>query len=97
MSNLNIKPGNVLLGAHISEKALVNADKSGVYAFRVLPSATKSSITASVKSVYGVTPVKVRVLTIPQEKVFVRGKRGVRAGGKKAYVYLKKGEKIEIM
>ena len=97
MPNLNLKPHNVLIGPHISEKALLAADKSGVYAFKVLQEATKKSIAASVKVSYGVTPRQVRIVAIPEEKVFIRGKRGVKSGGKKAYVYLKKGDKIEIM
>jgi ribosomal protein L23 len=63
----------------------------------VLPKATKASIAASVKAVYKVTPLKVRVANIPDKQVFIRGKRGVKRGGKKAYVYLKKGDKIEII
>jgi len=44
-----------------------------------------------------VKPEKVRVAAIPAKKVFVRGKKGVKSGGKKAYVYLKKGDKIELI
>jgi len=97
MANLNLKPNNVLLAPRITEKAAIGADKSNVYVFEVMPSATKKSISASVFEVYGKKPIKVRVLTIPSKRVFVRGKRGVKSGGKKAYVYLKKGDKIELI
>ncbi|MDP2642150.1 MAG: 50S ribosomal protein L23 [bacterium] len=97
MSNLNIKPNSVLLRPRITEKAALGADKSGVYVFEVSKSATKKSIAASVHEAYGVTPEKVRVAAIPLKRVVVRGKRGVKSGGKKAYVYLKKGDKIEII
>ncbi|MDP3874926.1 MAG: 50S ribosomal protein L23 [bacterium] len=97
MNNLNIKPNNVLLRPRITEKAALGADKSNVYIFEVSPSATKKSISASVRDAYGVKPEKVRVATIPSKQVFIRGKRGVKSGGKKAYVYLKKGDKIELI
>ena len=97
MANLNLKPNNVLLRPRITEKAALGADKSNVYVFQVVPDATKKSISASIKDAYGVKPVKVRVLSIPSKKIFMRGHRGVKKGGKKAYVYLKKGDKIEII
>ena len=78
------------------------ADKSRVYTFEVVSDATKKSIAASVKEFYGVTPVGVRIAKIPAKKVHLRGKRkgakmGVKSGGKKAYVYLKAGDKIEVV
>ncbi len=97
MANLNLKPNNVLLRPRITEKAAIGADKSNVYVFEVASSATKKSISASVFAVYGKKPVKVHVAAIPSKQVFVRGKRGVKSGGKKAYVYLKKGDKIELI
>lgn len=97
MANLNLKNQNVLLRPRITEKAVIGADKSGVYVFNVTTDATKASIAASVKAAYKVTPVKVRTVTIHPRNVFIRGKRGVTKGGKKAYVYLKKGDKIELL
>lgn len=97
MTNNNIKAANVLLKPRITEKAVIGADKNGVYVFEVSSKATKKSISASVKALYKVTPVKVRTAKIMSKAVFVRGKRGVKKGGKKAYVYLKKGDKIELL
>lgn len=97
MANLNIKPDNVLLRPRITEKAALAADKSNVYVFEVAYGANKKSISASVKGAYGVTPIKVRVVNLPAKKVFVRGKRGVKSSVKKAYVSLKKGDKIELI
>lgn len=96
MQNLNLKPKNVLLRPRITEKAALGADK-GVYIFEVTKDADKKSIKASVKVAYGVTPVRVSVAVIPSRQVFIRGKRGVKSGGKKAYVYLKRGDKIELV
>ena len=103
MANLNIKPDNVLLRPRVTEKAALAADKSNVYVFEVAYGANKKAISASVKSAYGVTPIRVRVLNLPAKKVFVRGlpaqagKQGVKGGIKKAYVSLKKGDKIELI
>ena len=97
MPSVNLKPNTVLRGPRITEKAAIFADKHNVYVFEVEKSATKKSIAASVKEAYKVTPVKVRIVNIPAKKVFVRGKRGEKSAVKKAYVELKKGEKIELI
>ena len=41
--------------------------------------------------------MKVNVLPVKAKKVFIKGKAGVKSGGKKALVYLKKEDKIEII
>lgn len=97
MSSFNLKAQSVLLRPRVTEKAALSADKASVYVFEVSPKATKQSIVASVKTLYKVTPVKVRTTKIAPKNVLVRGKRGVKAGGRKAYVYLKKGDKIELL
>ncbi|MDO8565467.1 MAG: 50S ribosomal protein L23 [bacterium] len=97
MSNLNLKPKNVLRGPRITEKAAIGADKNGVYVFEVEKIATKKSISDSVREIYKVTPERVRVVNVKPRAVFVRGKKGFRGGIKKAYVTLKKGDKIELI
>jgi large subunit ribosomal protein L23 len=85
----------ILIRPMITEKAIINSENS-VYVFKVDPASNKSSISKAVREIYKVTPTKVTTVTIPQKNVVVRGKRGKKAGYKKAYVYLRKGEKIEI-
>ncbi len=97
MTNHNIKAKNVLLRPRITEKAAIAADKNNVYVFEVTTDATKTSVSASVKASYKVTPIRVNIAPIADKKVFVRGKRGVKRGGKKAYVELKKGDKIDLI
>ncbi len=80
----------------ISEKAALMSTKN-VYTFDVAPNATKAEIVKSIIAQYKVTPLKIGIVTIRKNKVTVRGKRGVTSGGKKAYVYLKKGDKIELI
>ncbi|MBX4206271.1 50S ribosomal protein L23 [Candidatus Parcubacteria bacterium] len=97
MTDKIIEKKSVLIRPRLSEKAIVGADKNRAYVFEVSPDATKSQIAASVKAAYKVVPVKVRTARIADKAVFVRGKHGTRRGGKKAYVYLKKGDKIELI
>lgn len=85
---------DILRRPHISERASDHAAK-GVYAFRVSPDATKSQIGAAVAALYKVTVEKVRTVTIHPKRVTVKGRRGIRGGGKKAYVYLKPGQRID--
>ncbi len=80
----------------ITEKGASSAESS-VYAFEVSTASSKKTIALAVKELYNVTPVKVAVVRIPSKRKFIRGKWGMTGGGKKAYVYLKKGETIEFV
>lgn len=80
----------------ITEKASFNAEHN-VYTFNVMPSATKSEIKKAIFSIYKVKPVKVNVLKVPKKIIMSKGKSGVKSGGKKALVYLKKEDKIELI
>lgn len=88
----------VLVAPRITEKAAIVTEK-GAYVFDVYPSATKGAIRAAIKAVYSVTPVRVNVLNTPRTRVVSRTRniRGTASGGRKAYVYLKKGDSIELM
>jgi len=68
-----------------------------VYVFEIAPKANKKDVAQAVKEQYKVTPVKVTTVTTPAKRTVVRGKRGTKASFKKAYIYLKKGDKIEIV
>lgn len=85
-----------LMKPRITEKATMLAG-ANVYAFDLAPGMNKLAVAAEVKKVHGVTPVDVRVVTVPSKRVFVRGKWGVKQGGRKAYVQLKKGDTIEFV
>jgi large subunit ribosomal protein L23 len=84
-----------VIGPRITEKATMTAEK-GVYIFNISTTATKPTIANAIKALYGVTPVKVRVAVTPAKQVIVRGKKGMKSGVRKAYVYLKAGDKIEL-
>jgi len=88
---------SVLLSPRITEKATLVGQKAPVYVFNVHKNATKDSVAKAVRDVYSVAPEKVRIAQIQPKNVFSRGRAGVKAGGKKAYVYLKEGDKIELV
>ncbi len=88
---------NIILRPRITEKASSKAMAEEAYVFEVSSTATKKDIKKAIAHFYKVTPVKVSVTPIPTKAVFVRGKYGKSGGGKKAYVYLKKGDKNEMV
>jgi large subunit ribosomal protein L23 len=88
---------HVLRNPRITEKATAHALMSA-YVFDIAPNATKREIIYAIKELYKITPRKVTVSMIPRKAVRSArtGKKGVKSGGKKAYVYLKKGETITL-
>lgn len=88
--------GKVLLRPRITEKA-AHLSGQNVYTFDVVMSATKGDIASAIEAVYRVKPVKVNLVKTAGKRVSLRTRRGFgrRAGQKKAYVYLKQGDRIE--
>lgn len=91
-SNLNY----VIKNPRITEKA-ANISDNNVYTFDVSAKATKIDIAKAIKDIYKVNPIKVNVVSVPTKRVFRKNSVGVKGGGRKAYVYLKKGDKIEFI
>ena len=80
----------------ITEKAAFLGEQ-GVYAFDISPRATKNEVARAVQEVYSVAPRKVTLVHVPSKRRRNRdGSWGASASGKKAYVFLKKGDKIEL-
>lgn len=71
----------------------------GAYLFNVAVDANKAQIAQAIKDVFNVTPRKVTVVALPKKQVLTRGtnRHGMTKGGKKAYVFLKKGETIDLI
>lgn len=86
----------VLRSPRITEKS-TDLSEQGGYVFVVDPSATKPLVKEAFVSKYKVTPVKINIVNLPAKKTFKRGIRGSKVGVKKAIVYLKAGDKIEIV
>ncbi len=83
----------LILGSRITEKSAIEADK-GIYTFNVAPIANKNEIKKAIKMIYNVSPVKISITQITKKVVMRGGIMGVKQGGKKAVVHLKKGDKI---
>jgi len=94
---MNKHHSQVILSPRITEKGAYTAEV-GVYIFNVAKDANKHEIAQAIQTIYKVTPRFVRVASIPRKSVQTRGTNrwGQTPGGKKAYVYLKKGETIEL-
>lgn len=89
---------HILLNPRITEKgAYLSA--VGAYVFNVAQNANKQQIAEAVQEIFKVVPRKITVVRIPRKKTTSRNNRraGMTAGGKKAYVYLKKGQTIELV
>lgn len=86
----------ILKKPRITEKAALLAETQGTYVFEVDAHATKINIAKAIKTLYKVEPLKVNIVKLPAKKVFSKGKRGMTAAVKKAYVVLKKGDKIDL-
>lgn len=80
---------------HFTEKS-AGLNERGVYVFKIKPEANKIEIKKAIVKIYGVKAEKVNIIKVPAKEKFIRGKWGKKPGYKKAVVYLKKGEKIEI-
>lgn len=89
--------GHILIAPRITEKGAYLTEK-GVYVFNVTRDANKMQIAEAVRELYKVTPRKVTVVAVPRKLVRTRNtnQEGYTRGGKKAYVYLKSGDTIEI-
>lgn len=88
--------GNIITRPRITEKAALVAETKNAYVFEVTAKATKKTIAEAIRGLYKVTPIKVNIVKLPSKKVMTRGKKGSTSEVRKAYVYLKKGDKIEL-
>ncbi len=97
MKTISIKHSTgVIKKPRITEKATIGAE-NGQYIFEVTQDSNKASVAKAIEQMYKVVPVKVNIVRTPAKKVFVRGKVGTKQAVKKAIVFLKKGDKIELI
>ncbi len=89
--------GIILHSPRITEKGAYLAEQ-GCYIFHVARGAGKKEIMDAIETAFKVVPRKIRTAAVPRKEVMTRGtyRRGKTGGGKKAYVYLKKGDTIEL-
>lgn len=95
IKNIDKQTSPFIKGPRVTEKATVLVEKN-IYTFNVATTANKVQIAKAIETLYKVKPVKVTIAQVAEKRVVVRGRMGVKQGGKKAFVYLKKGDKIEL-
>jgi large subunit ribosomal protein L23 len=88
----------VIIRPRVTEKAVGKSDQN-VYTFVIRQGATKFDVRDAIKELYKVTPEKIRTVTkAPAMRPSGSRNRMVKvAGMKKAYVYLKKGDTINLV
>lgn len=88
----------VIVKPRITEKAAVLGEKN-VYTFEVKKGATKYDVRDAIKALYNVTPVKVNIVNkVPRKTMSrARGRKVMEHGLRKAYVFLKEGDRIELV
>ena len=89
---------SVIVGPRITEKS-VSQSENNVYTFNVRKDANKFAIRNAIKALYNVTPVKINTVTKKPAKRLVGSRNKMKhvPGSKKAYVYLKKGDTINLV
>ncbi|HVU06573.1 MAG TPA: 50S ribosomal protein L23 [Candidatus Paceibacterota bacterium] len=87
---------SVIIKPRVTEKAGI-LSQSGVYTFDVKVGANVRQIADAIEAAYKVTPVKVSTAAVKGKAMFARGRKGSTSAGKKAYVYLEKGQTIEFI
>lgn len=82
----------------ITEKAVMQSERN-VYSFEVHQDATKRDVAEAVESIFNVTPVKVNIVNKKPRTYHsrTRGRVISEKGVKKAYVYLKSGDTINLI
>lgn len=86
----------IIKNPRVTEKGSF-AMEQNVYTFDITADANKTEIKKAIFALYKVKPIKVNVLPVPRKKIMSKGKVGVKGGGRKAFVYLKKEDKIEFI
>lgn len=89
---------SVLEKPRITEKAMRHGNQN-VYTFVVRRDATKHEVKRAVREIFNVTPVKVNIVNkAPRQHLSRRlGRTVTEKGMKKAYVYLKDGDSINLI
>lgn len=89
---------SVIVKPRITEKAALLIDKN-IYTFEIRKGATKYDVRDAIIALYKVTPISIRIVNKqPRHSMSrSRGRDMMEHGLRKAYVYLKKGDRIELV
>ena len=86
----------VIVNPRITEKAAMISENN-VYTFDVATRANKIQVKRAILAQYKVSPKKVNIIAAKSRKVMKRGRKVHQASTKKAMVFLKKGDTIELV
>lgn len=89
---------SALVKPRITEKAALLLEKN-VYTFEIKKGASKYDVRDAIVSLYKVTPTQIRIVN-REPRHFMsksRGRDTMVSGLRKAYVYLKKGDRIDLV
>ncbi len=86
----------VLIKPRITEKTAM-ISSNNVYTFDVNTSANKIQVKKAILEKYNVTPIKINIISKKPRKITRRGQKVHKTSSKKAMVYLKKGDSIELV
>lgn len=85
----------VLVGSHVSEKAVLMSEEGGQHVFKVTKTATKREIKKAVESLLEVDVVSVRTVNVKGKRKNFGRRKGQRSDWKKAYIRLAEGQSLE--
>lgn len=91
-----ISSAHIILRPHITEKAGIQSEKN-IYTFDINPRANKPMVKLAIQEIYKVTPRKINIAQVKSANKSFKGIVGKSSTGKKAYVFLKEGDKIEFI
>ena len=86
---------DTIISPNITEKSTYLSEFNKVV-FKVHKGASKDSIKRSVEKLFKVNVIKVNTITLKGKTKFVRGKKTIKSGYKKAIITLKKGQSIDL-
>ena len=89
-----LTPYQIIGKPMITEKAYKQVESMNTYWFRIHPKANKMDVKYSLKAIYEVEPLSIRLINVPYK--WRANRKLVRRAFKKAIVRLKDGEKIEL-
>ena len=87
----------ILKKPHLSEKTTHLKDNHSAYVFVVDSFANKKTVAQEIKRLYKVEVVNVRIVNLPKKPKNLGRTKGFSSGFKKAIVYLKPGQAINIV
>ncbi|MDP3725883.1 MAG: 50S ribosomal protein L23 [bacterium] len=86
---------HILVRPRISEKAALQSGGNS-YIFDVAVGANKIEIKKAIQEIYNVSPIRVNVINMKSKRKMVRNRLGKTASYKKAIVFLRDGDNIEL-